>query len=248
MDRNVPIYSALAQIYDRVMAHVDYHLWAQYVHKAFSMSRRKVQKILDVSCGTGKLAAELYRYEYEIVGMDLSFAMLLQAQRRCRERGIYFLQGDARKLPFRENGFDAVLFMYDSLNYLYQAEDVLTFFYEVYHILAPNGIFIFDVVTPFGCQEHFPNYREENNWQDGKGYRRHAYYDAAAKIQHNEFEIYINGETYREHHRQRIYEIRQLIELIGMSPLDLLGVFDNFTFRPGSDESERVHFVCRKKK
>jgi demethylmenaquinone methyltransferase/2-methoxy-6-polyprenyl-1,4-benzoquinol methylase len=63
---------------------------------------------LDVACGSGKLTAELARIagpKGRIVGLDFSPQMLEVARRD--HPGIEFVEGDALKLPFDDESFDA---------------------------------------------------------------------------------------------------------------------------------------------
>jgi len=63
---------------------------------------------LDVACGSGKLTAELARIagpNGRVVGLDFSPQMLEVARRD--HPGIEFVEGDALKLPFDDESFDA---------------------------------------------------------------------------------------------------------------------------------------------
>jgi len=63
---------------------------------------------LDVACGSGKLTAELAKIagaDGRVVGLDFSPQMLEVARRD--HPGIEFVEGDALKLPFDDESFDA---------------------------------------------------------------------------------------------------------------------------------------------
>lgn len=73
---------------------------------AFLADRHQV--VLDVGCGTGLMSKHLVRGGREVVGVDLSPAMIS----RARVRGLpnaRFVLGDAEDLPLGDAGFDAVL-------------------------------------------------------------------------------------------------------------------------------------------
>lgn len=67
-------------------------------------------RVLEVGCGDGKFLAELERLGHGWVGLDSS----PRALRLVRERlpGAPTVQGDARRLPFNEGRFDAVVARY----------------------------------------------------------------------------------------------------------------------------------------
>jgi demethylmenaquinone methyltransferase / 2-methoxy-6-polyprenyl-1,4-benzoquinol methylase len=76
------------------------------------------QRILDVATGTGLVASELVRRGHcEVVGLDQSEAMLrrararLAADRELAER-ISLVSGQAERLPFADEEFDALTFTY----------------------------------------------------------------------------------------------------------------------------------------
>jgi demethylmenaquinone methyltransferase/2-methoxy-6-polyprenyl-1,4-benzoquinol methylase len=64
-------------------------------------------RVLDVATGTGQQAFAFAEKAREVVGIDLSDAMLRIAQRKNRFRNVSFRQADAAELPFEDDGFDA---------------------------------------------------------------------------------------------------------------------------------------------
>jgi ubiquinone/menaquinone biosynthesis C-methylase UbiE len=66
----------------------------------------KHRKIVDVCCGTGKLLAMLDKDDLELIGIDLSQAMLSQF---CSSKNVNLFQLDATEIDFPPNSFDAVL-------------------------------------------------------------------------------------------------------------------------------------------
>ncbi len=65
------------------------------------------QKILDVATGTGALAYEFAKSGHDVVGIDLSPKMLLQANKKLSPKlKLRFEQADGTALPFKDNTFD----------------------------------------------------------------------------------------------------------------------------------------------
>lgn len=65
-------------------------------------------RALDVAAGPGNVAAELIAHgAVEVVALDLSHAMLREGARRGH-RGIHWVNGDARRLPFADERFEVV--------------------------------------------------------------------------------------------------------------------------------------------
>lgn len=64
-------------------------------------------RLLDVATGTGAQARAFAAEAQEVVGVDLSEAMLRVARRKNRAPNVAFRQADAARLPFEDLGFDA---------------------------------------------------------------------------------------------------------------------------------------------
>jgi SAM-dependent methyltransferase len=71
----------------------------------------RVDKVLDVGCGTGHLAAEVNAVSRprEVHGVDLSASYIDHATRRHPDRHFVFRAGDAYALPYADGEFDLVL-------------------------------------------------------------------------------------------------------------------------------------------
>jgi ubiquinone/menaquinone biosynthesis C-methylase UbiE len=94
-------------------------------------------RILDVGTGTGAGALRLAQRfpEAEIVGVDLSDAMLEQARRNTpaeRRERVSWLRADASALPFGDGSFDLVAHA-----------NMIPFFDEVARVVAPGGHALF---------------------------------------------------------------------------------------------------------
>jgi len=73
------------------------------------------RKILEIACGTGRFTALLAERGADIVGLDISSAMLQQGRERAQSAGVAdrleYMRGDAARLPFSNDHFDAVFAM-----------------------------------------------------------------------------------------------------------------------------------------
>ena len=72
---------------------------------------RYAQHALDVGCGTGFLAFELTARGHRAIGVDFAPAMIAEARRKAKARGLIvrFQQADAEQLPFARGRFDLVM-------------------------------------------------------------------------------------------------------------------------------------------
>ncbi len=70
------------------------------------------ERVLDVATGPGYIAEALAKESREVVGLDLTEAMLAIARQRTAQRGvknISFRIGDAQNVPFEQEQFDVVV-------------------------------------------------------------------------------------------------------------------------------------------
>ena len=153
---------------------------------------------------------------------------------------------DVNYIATKSNKFDAVLFLYDSLNYMRDEKQIDGLFGEVNRILNKGGLFIFDIITDLLCKTHYKNYEERENWGDS-GYIRHSFYDESTHLQHNDFRISIGKEVFLESHIQNVFSETQIYKSLKQNGFEIIAQLDDFTFRHSDDESERVHYVCIKK-
>ncbi len=103
--------------------------------------------ILDLACGTGRHATELAKRGYEVVGFDLSLAMLARAGEEAQDRGarLNFVQGDMREMSFDEQ-FDGVYSWNTSFGYFEEDKNAQVI-ERVYRSLKGGGQFLLDVVN-----------------------------------------------------------------------------------------------------
>ena len=85
--------------------------------------------MLDLGCGKGRFAARLEEAGAKVVGLDLSAAMLAEA------KGLDRVRASARRLPFADGAFDAVVAV-EVFEHLAGLDAVLG---EVRRVLRPGG-------------------------------------------------------------------------------------------------------------
>jgi ubiquinone/menaquinone biosynthesis C-methylase UbiE len=92
-------------------------------------------RVLELGCGTGAFTSRLLKRGYNIIGLDLSDKMLLNAK-TLSHKNIY-VQGDMELLPFLKNKFD-VIFASASLHHL---PDLYRCASESFRVLRRGGRF-----------------------------------------------------------------------------------------------------------
>jgi Methylase involved in ubiquinone/menaquinone biosynthesis len=102
---------------------------------------KKGSKVLDVGCGLGKTSCRLADESgCQVTGVDIMPDMVEQAKRTAKkmkvEDKVKFIEGDARKLPFKKDSFDMVFV--ESVTIF--AEDVARAISEYYRVAKPGGV------------------------------------------------------------------------------------------------------------
>jgi demethylmenaquinone methyltransferase/2-methoxy-6-polyprenyl-1,4-benzoquinol methylase len=94
-------------------------------------------RVLDVATGTGMVAAELLgQCECTVVGLDQSAEMLAAARARfAGDERVELIEGEAERLPFADQSFDALTFTY-LLRYV---EDPAATIGELARVVKPGG-------------------------------------------------------------------------------------------------------------
>ena len=244
-------YSALAAGYDAVMAHVDYPMWAGYVRSLVRIHHDRAASVIELGCGTGALAISLQPYGpgdgYDYRAFDGSEAMLAVARRAARDAGrpIAFAHADFLD-PVPGPPADAVVLVYDGLNYLLELNHVGVLLGRVRDALVPGGIAIVDQSTPANSVNHADGF-DDAGATDAFSYVRSSRYDAGARLHTTEFRLTApDGTVSVETHRQRAYTLDEVAGVIGASGLAVEAAYDGLGLDPATDASERIHWVLRR--
>jgi SAM-dependent methyltransferase len=245
--KSVAPYSVLAAGYDVVMEHVEYEAWAGYVDALLKEHHPAPEAVLELACGTGSLALELQPLgPYRYAGTDLSEDMLRVARAKAELAGapIHFARADFT--DFRADPpVDVLILLYDGLNYLLAEDRIRALFRCAWRALRPGGIFLFDQSTPANSINNEP-YFEDRGRADVFSYVRRSRYDRERRLHTTTLDMTVDGRSFREEHVQRAYDVAEVRALLAETPFELLALYDNFSFRPATDASERVHWVVRK--
>ncbi len=121
--------------------------------------------ILDLACGTGRHSVELASRGYQVVGFDLSLAMLARASDEAQDRKqkINFVQGDMRDMTFEET-FDGVFSWNTSFGF-FDEEKNAAVIAKVHRSLKKGGQFLLDVVNRDSLVRSAPSLA----WFEGDG-------------------------------------------------------------------------------
>ena len=112
-------YGPLAQWYDQLTGDVPYGDFADFYEREFAKHDGKFHLILDLCCGTGTLTRMMAQRGYEMIGVDASVEMLMQAGEKSEglETPPLYLCQDASELDLYGT-VDAAYCSLDGMNYI----------------------------------------------------------------------------------------------------------------------------------
>lgn len=165
-------YEALAHVYDRLNKEVDYAAIADFYETVFAHFAVQPRLVLDLGCGTGRMTLELSGRGYDMIGVDASAEMLSRAYEsmwKAERSGILFLQQDMRSFELYGT-VGAVVSTLDCMNYLVEDGDLDRCFALVHNYLDPDGLFLFDVNTPYKFRHVYGDHAYILEEPDGSAY------------------------------------------------------------------------------
>lgn len=241
-------YNGFAYIYDKLTDDVEYEKRADYTENIFKKHMKtKPELVCDLACGTGTLCRILSKRGYDMIGIDSSPDMLNVARDKSDSEKILYLNQDITSFELYGT-VDAITCMLDSVNYLTEDGDIEDLLALVKNYLNPDGIFIFDINSPYKFENIFSDniytyeldnifYTWENNFD---GEFCDFYLNFFVKDESGKYD------RITEIHTERMYTVKFLENKIKKCGLELLGIYNDLSFDAPESTSERLIFVAKK--
>lgn len=134
-------YGPLSKFYDELTKDVNYSDFIDIYKTEFTTDGGEFRLILDLCCGTGTLTRMMQDEGYEMIAVDSSEFMLMEAQRKCP--GSLFICQNADNLDLFGT-VDACYSSLDSINYI-DEKSLEKAFKRLKLFIRPKGLFIFDI-------------------------------------------------------------------------------------------------------
>ena len=168
-------YDSIARLYDPWSASVTEDV-EFYVEEA----RASGSPVVELACGTGRIAVPIAKAGIGVIGVDGSEAMLEVAREYARAEGVAELldlrHGDLREPPVAER-VPLVLIPFRSLLHMTTEADRLRALTAARELLLPGGRLVFDVFAPSRADvvdthgrwlEREPGIFERADWDEGE--------------------------------------------------------------------------------
>jgi SAM-dependent methyltransferase len=215
MEALMPIdqgYDSFASLYNNYW-HWDFHQIAlQALEKLLLPKLPAGARILDVCCGTGRMAHELLARGFAVTGLDRSEQMLRCAKQNAPNA--QFLLADASRFVLLRH-FHGALSIFDSMNHILTSTALLNTFRNVHDSLLHDGSFIFDLNLEQAYRADWD--RSCSVVDDTHAFIMRGGYDTAQRLAHTKITIFqLNGLWHRSDIviHQRCHSLDEVAELL----------------------------------
>ena len=135
-------YDQLAPLFD-VMTNWDNRLASEGPFLFHTLEQIEAHTVLDAACGSGGHAIALAKKGYDVVGTDISPAMIALARAKAVDtRRIRFHVAGLGQLSWRFSSFDAVICLGNSLPHILEEKDLAATLIDLANCLRPGGVLI----------------------------------------------------------------------------------------------------------
>lgn len=235
-------FTALAEVYDTIMAEVEYGEWAEFILRLAGARGFSGGAVLDIGCGTANALVPLSGRGFELHGVDASEAMLAVARRKLPDA--HFTLADFSAFDLGRE-FELIISVFDSLNNLLSDGAFLSMAGSVRRHLTPGGLFVFDVNTPIGLKDLWEGGKAEG-WADDVYYSWVHSYEELTGLATVEAYCEHAGGSFIEVHQERGYDAQSLQRLLGRAGFEAIEFVDFPDGTPADAAAERLWVIARR--
>lgn len=243
-------YGEFASVYDKFMDEVPYDAWLDFLKAVWKKEGISPKVICDVGCGTGNLLLPLAQAGYAVMGIDVSFDMLCQADRKLQEAGLsaFLSEQDMTEMCLPQKA-DCILCLCDSLNYLTEDGELSMAFGRFREGLKEDGILFFDLNTAY----KFSHILGENTFaatEEDAAYIWENYYDEEERINEYNVNFFLrtpegNYTRTEEVHYERAFLWEEVEQALQENGFAIVSVYEDYTFTAPKAESQRICVLAK---
>lgn len=239
-------YQGFAQVYDALMQEdLDYPGMADFILKYAPAG----ENYLDLGAGTASLSVLLaprFKRTYLVDRSPDMLALAMEKMEAAKITGVRAFELPMEAVDF-PNQFTLVTSSVDSLNYILEESLLLETFQRVHGSLKEDGVFIFDLQSPYKLREVLGDNEYMYTSDDVVYTWVNQWADPVVEMTLNFFvrrgALY---ERFEEVHRERAYEPDRVHALLTLSGFQRIEMFDDYEEKPLSPKTERMVFVAWK--
>ena len=213
--------------YHSLYSHRNHQEAADFVSRLINLIQpSKDAHILDVGCGRGRHAIELYRHGFTVTGIDLSHENIKYAKDKAKNEkassALKFMVHDMRK-PLNTQ-FSNVLNLFTSFGYFKDPKDKIHTLESFRTQLVPNGVGVIDFLNPSWVLSNL--IKEESIERDGVRFSIQRY--KRGKWLYKDIQFQIDEHSYKFQEQVELLEVNDFITLFSQVNLQLVDLFGNY--------------------
>jgi ubiquinone/menaquinone biosynthesis C-methylase UbiE len=215
--------------------------------------------VVELGCGTGRIALPLGRAGVRLVGIDRSAPMLARARTRVR-RGrlssrVGLVRGDIRTLPLPASASAMVLAPYGILQSLLRERDLAATLAEVHRVLEPGGTFGLELVADLPAWEEYRRRVSLAGWRGRRGGEHLTLVETVRQDRARRLTIFDQEFTRRRGGRRQVHHfsltfrtlsVPQMVRRLERSGFEITALLGDYRGGPW-DERAEVWVILAKK-
>lgn len=202
---------------------------------------KESELILDLCCGPGRHDIPLALMGCRVIGLDYSMPLLKLA---CDGRPLdstypLYIRGDAKRIPFRDDAFDAVLNLFTSFGYFTDDENI-EFIRSIARILKPGGRYYIDYLNPQRVTAELVE--ESTREKEGLKITEKRRIDKNARRIEKTIILQWDEHSQMFYESVRLYEPDEMLDMLREAGLSNRSIMGSAQGEPYSKASERMIF------
>ncbi len=213
--------------------------------------------MLDLACGTGRMAIHMALKGYQVTGVDIMPEMIAKAKQKTadREASVEYVVSDARDFHLNKQ-FPLVFMLMNAFQFLLEREDHEGMLAGVREHLQPDGYFLFETRNPNPRMLFEVRHPEGERYTTADGGQvtitDQAYYDPMTQIQHYTVDYqfhYADGrhEARTQHTSLRYVFPQEMESLLHYNGFRIHTVYGDWQLNPLTAASPAMIYVCQKR-
>lgn len=202
-------------------------------------------KMLDVACGKGRHSRFLAQKGFDVTGIDISPASILEAKRSENEN-LHFFEHDMR-LPFYINYFDIAFNFFTSFGYFRTEREHMNAIRTISSSLQNGGRLVIDYLNVHYAEDHLIHHSDKQI--DDINFHITKWFDETHFYKKIEIEDENNDQPFTYTERVAKFSLGDFNDMFAFNDLQLEQVFGDYQLSDYDiKRSPRMILVARKKR
>jgi len=234
------MYSIISNIYDSLNKNKNYKNEVMLiVNKYNTYCGYKINRLLDIGCGTGSHLLHFSQFINHGIGIDINEKMIEEAINK-KITNVKFITNKIENIS--ESDFDITTLLFQVVNHIHNINELKSLFKCISFKLQTNGLLVFDIFNndamclenPHSEIRYFDNNKLEIDPKfDGNNLTINYKYNYKTKI----LEYSLN---------EKIWTCDIISEILSENNIEIIEILENFKNKIATNKSYKILFICRK--